>query len=556
MKQVKVIEKKLHEGITIETCDKESIYTDSGKESNSTDGSHDMYSSTEEESSPVLKTRVEQSYVLNKNVLKSKVTPTNMSLKIKLNSNSGKRQISFQEVKNDMTDQENKKPRSVHFSLVEEFKDNGHNKESTMKTGVNNTKTTKQNPRNTKALSDRKLVKTKSISHNNRSNYKKNTLEDDTDTSGYGSTSGDSSRRESLTSNKIKLQSNSDELPNESWTAVLKTTCNSRDDESEGTNDFVSKQILYLNSITFMHNFVDNFKHDLGRAMLFSKKSLKTATTQGVNIQCDSLKRDFKSGCKIFPALNAAWPNAANPWIIRERKIIENPKNKYKYQWPVEDMVKNATDFGCLLIPAGVPKPTVKTESNLDQNAQWRIVFPAAECYLESQLAHSHMRCYLFTLLLHKTFMDRETSQTGIDVSLFKQHLFWKCEENFAKWPEDRLGESLKSFLKSLYAHFVKSKLPNYFMDSCNELRNIPMSTRLKFQWQLKNFLETPVMHMLYAINKLKYNTIEFYPAFNCQRLYDILISENPMVLLTPRLPISENSQVNDINVNVSITSK
>lgn len=404
------------------------------------------------------------------------------------------------------------------------------------------------------------------------SDYRKsapdNAFAEDTETSGYRSNSssrhnessetesdyGYSTITEAATPKRIGLSDHSNlamtsgVLPDDTWTPLELRTLEDWSDEEIDTEDTSSKLSLsknlyerryYLNSLGFMSNFVDSFIINLGSGLGLTQDAINSALTQGASIYCDAMRNGSKIGYEIFPALIAAWPNAANQWIIRERKIIQNPRTNFSYQWPTRYMVNKAIGFGCLLVPVGF-RP--KRGLNPEQTLQWRIIFPAAERYLESCLAHSHMRCYLFALALHKTFMENETSKIGIDASHIRNHLFWQCEDNYAKWPEDRLGESLRLFLKSFYIHFGQSRFPNYFIENCNEFKSIPKPLLLKLQRRLADILEAPVMHVLYAIEKLKYTKRDFYPPLKCHRLYDILTCKNPLRIINPNLPLVTHS--------------
>lgn len=408
-----------------------------------------------------------------------------------------------------------------------------------------------------------------------------NTAED-TETSGYRSNSSrqtESSETESdygyttiielTTPKKIELRDQSKDtassgiLPEDCWITVNEKAFDwSDDDDDEEEVDTASKLSLtrtlykthqYLNSITFMNDFVDDFTVGLGSGLGFQQDEIRNALTQGASIYCDSIRNGSNISYEVLPALLAAWPNAANQWIIRERKIINNPRTNFSYQWPTKCMVSKAIDFGCLLVPVGF-RP--KRGLNPNQRLQWKVIFPAAERYLESCLAHSHMRCYLFMLALHKTFIENDASKIGIDASHIKNHLFWQCEDNYAKWPEDRLGETLRYFLQSFYFHFRRSRFPNYFIENCNDFECVPKPVLRKVQRQLADILEAPVMHLLYALNKVKYTKKDFYPAFNIRRLYDILTCKNPLHIINPYLSVhsatsnNESSDSEEENIN------
>lgn len=381
-----------------------------------------------------------------------------------------------------------------------------------------------------------------------------NSAAEDTESSGYRSTTsskqsetesdyGYSTITESTTLRKVEFNaistpsSSSGVVPDQCWRPVQMKAINYQiDDEDEETDDSASQlyeTYHYLSSIHFMDHFKNNFM-DIGTGLGMTKDAIIGALTQGASIYCDTLKNSIKVGYEIFPAFIASWPNAANEWIIRERKVVQNPRTNLLYQWPTKHMVNRAIGFGCLLVPIGFrPKRGV----NPNQTMQWKITFPAAERYLESYLAHSHIRCYLFALTLHKTFMENKKAKMGIDASHLKNHLFWQCEDNYVRWPEDRLGEALRIFLKSFFSHFGRARFPNYFIDTCNEFKSIPKPELAKHRKQLHDILEAPVMHVLYALDKIKYTKKEFYPAFNCRRLYNILTCKNPLRILNPNIP-------------------
>lgn len=380
------------------------------------------------------------------------------------------------------------------------------------------------------------------------------TAAEDTETSGYRSTTssklsetesdyGYSTITESTTPRRVtlnatsKLSSTSAVLPDQCWYSVQKKAIKyDSDDEDAETDDSESplyETYHYLSSIQFMDHFTDNFM-DIGMGLGMTREAIANALTQGASIYCDTLKNGNKVGCEIFPAFIAAWPNAANQWIIRERKINQNPRTNLMYQWPTKHMVNKAIGFGCLLVPVGFrPKRGI----NANQTMQWRITFPAAERYLESYLAHSHIRCYLFALTLHKAFMENRKAKMGIDASHLKNHLFWQCEDNYVRWPEDRLGEALRIYLQSFFAHFGHAKFPNYFIDNCNDFKSVPKPELAKHRKQLHDILEAPVMHLLYALDKIKYTKKEFYPVFKCKQLYNILTCKNPLRIINPNIP-------------------
>ncbi|XP_049867138.1 uncharacterized protein LOC126367593 [Pectinophora gossypiella] len=531
-------------------ADNDSVYTDSEKESNDSD--EGPYVRKGEEllqklESKLLKAHVNDGYVKHSNL---KLNPVELSGR---RGSGPVKQLSVQVEKSKLTNINSMQRSNAPLREETEKKDTFDEEAKPRKSILKNTR---------RPSGPFKEVKNKMQVPDMRKVTSENTVAEDTETSGYRSTSssrqnessetesdyGYSTITESTTPKKLELHepsnysAGSGVLPEECWSTVQVRAFDSwtddEDDEDNAPKISLSRNLFetyhYLGSQNFMNNFVDNFIINLGSGLGLSQDAINNALTQGASVYCDTIKNGIRMGTEIFPALIAAWPNAANQWIIRERKIIQNPRTNFSYQWPTKYMVSKAIGFGCLLVPVGFRS---KRGHNPEQTLQWKIIFPAAERYLESCLAHSHMRCYLFALALQKTFLENEGSKIGIDAGHIKNHLFWQCEDNYAKWPEDRLGETLRLFLRTFYVHFGQGRFPNYFIESCNDFKSIPRPLLLKQQRRLADILEAPVMHLLSALDKLKYAKKEFYPPLNCHRLYDILTCKNPLRLINPNLP-------------------
>ncbi|CAH0406521.1 unnamed protein product [Chilo suppressalis] len=546
----------------------DSIYADSEKESNDSDDG--IYSSKGEALLSKLKSKIDEAG--NIGTLKTNYKKGNSSLPGRRSSGPIK-QVSLQVAKSNINKLNELRKNNLVLSEEAELKNYINDKHDD---NIEFDDTSK--PRKSILKKSRRPSGPTKTAKFNKSNYVEirstpidSTISEDTETSGYRSNSsrqneisesesdyGYSTITEATTPKQVKLSSPSNTsetcgvLHDKTWTAVQMQAIDWSDDEEE-LDDTASTLSLsrnlyethyYLCSVGFMHDFVDNFILNLGSVLGISQESISDAMTQGASIYCDTKRNSSTVGIEVFPALNAAWPNTANQWIIRERKIIQNPRTNFSYQWPTKYMVNKTIGFGCFLVPIGF-RP--KRGLNSSQSLQWKVTFPAAERYLESCLAHAHMRCYLFALALQKTFMDNETSKIGFDASHLKNHLFWQCEDNYAKWPEHRLGESLRLFLSSLYVRFGQGRFPNYFIENCNDFKSIPRPLLLKLQKRLSNILESPVMHVLGALSKLKYTTEEFYPPFEVHELYEILISKDPLRLVNPYLPVA-SSKIYDNN--------
>lgn len=540
----------------------DSLYTDSEKESNDSDES--PCSSKGEAMLQKIKNRLNASNVQTLEPNHLKLIPT-MSEDIGRRRSGPIKQVSMQVEKNSIAnmnklkkandllfeDDENRIDFELDNKVISEDKDAKPRKSILKNTRRLSGPIPDGKP---KQIFDTKLISADIIAEDTEtSGYRSNSSSRQNETSENESDYGYSTITESTTPKRVELSSQSNNshssgvLPDETWLTIQTRAVDWSDEEDE-IEDSTSKLSIsrdlyetnhFLSSIGFMGNFVDNFIINLGSVLGFSQDAVKNALTQGASVYCDTIRQGNNIGNEVFPALIASWPNTANQWIIRERKIIQNPRTNFSYQWPTKYMVSKTIGFGCLLVPIGF-RP--KRGLNDDQKLQWKIIFPAAERYLESCLAHAHMRCYLFALALHKSFfMESETSKIGIDSSHIKNHLFWQCEDNYARWPEHRLGETLRMFLRSFYVHFGHRRFPNYFIESCNDFKSIPKPLLLKQQRRLADILEAPVTHLLCAIDKLKYTKKEFYPTFNVHRLYDILTSKNPLRILNPNLPIPNN---------------
>lgn len=75
----------------------------------------------------------------------------------------------------------------------------------------------------------------------------------------------------------------------------------------------------------------------------------------------------------------------------------------------------------------------------------------------------------------------------GLKTQHLRYILFWMCEHNFKDWQEERLGNKLKAYFKTLYNCLSTENLPHYFVDKCNMIETIP--ERYLRQIQVRNAL-------------------------------------------------------------------
>jgi hypothetical protein len=313
-------------------------------------------------------------------------------------------------------------------------------------------------------------------------------------------------------------------------------------DGDDGGNYKVGKKLFetryYLNSIIFMRGFADVFSDRLGVSLGFTS-GLDSATLQGTKIYCDTIhnapdSRPIKIRNEIIPTIfSAIWPKEALKWKVRPRKRVSDPRPDAVYTWPTQDMLDQVHSLGCHLLPLGY-MPT--RGRNKEQFLEWQLAFPEAERQLESWLTHAQVRCLLFSMALYKSFLEPLNMQLGLLPTHIRTLLFWQCERNYAAWPDDRPGETLRKFLEKMYEAIMQQDLPDYFIHRRNLFESTPSTHLLKVQEKLLRIRENLVIHTLLAVRNLRYVDSSFYPAFDCKRLYHIITTDNLVTLLNPLL--------------------
>jgi hypothetical protein len=332
---------------------------------------------------------------------------------------------------------------------------------------------------------------------------------------------------------------NTSEIPKQCFHAIDVPVYDYDDDSStfkDRRNLFETR--YYLNSIIFMRSFVDIFSDKLAMPLGF-KSGLESATLQGTKIYCDIVNKGhdskpIKIRTEIIPTIfSAIWPKEALKWKTRMRNRVPDPRPDKVYTWPTQPMLDQVQSLGCHLFPLGY-MPT--RGRNNEQYLEWQLAFPEAERYLETWLTHSQVRCLLFSLAVYKTFLEPLNMQMGLLPTHIRTLLFWHCERNYAAWPEDRPGETLRKLLEKLYEAIMQKNLPDYFIPRRNLFESTPRTHLLKVQEKLLRIRENLVMHTLLAVRNLRYLDTSFYPAFDCKRLYHIITTDNLATLLNPLL--------------------
>lgn len=300
----------------------------------------------------------------------------------------------------------------------------------------------------------------------------------------------------------------------------------------------------YLNSRAFLEYFIGIFQDKLASDMGVSANDLTAATRKGPII--------YTGDWKIVPAIACPWPKEAFEWMHRQREIKEHRVTRHRFQWPTPAMVNKVVSFGCHVIPVGfAPKNGINAQADLE----WKIVFPEAERYLESCLASTQIKVYMLTKALLKTFFEQhvDTKYNTFTSEHLRTHLFWQCENNYAAWPEDYLGEALIRFLNALLEQIKKQRLPDYFLPGRNLFDNIPDRVLAELHKRILRITENPVMHVMIALKNLKFYP-GLFPKFNFKKLYATFMVDNPLKLVNPmfrtkketNLELSEESEFDD----------
>jgi hypothetical protein len=300
----------------------------------------------------------------------------------------------------------------------------------------------------------------------------------------------------------------------------------------------------YLNSVLYMKSFEIIFADKIGASLGFTR-ALDSATAQGPKILCDITQtnhdsKPIKIRHEIFPTLKSAdWPEQADGWKTRKRKVTPTSMPGVQYRWPSEDMMEDLKNFGCHLLPVGYMPTRGK---NGEQFMEWQLAFPEAERYLEARLTHTQFRCFLFTMALYKTFLEPLNIHQGLLPTHIRTLLFWQCERGHSKWPEDRQGNILRKFLDAMYDAIKHMRLDDYFIEKRNLFESTPRTHLLKVQEKLLRIRENPVMHMLIALRNLRYTDSAFYPVLDYKKLYDIITRDNQTSNPRPQQSITPNT--------------
>ncbi|KAJ8984938.1 hypothetical protein NQ317_012188 [Molorchus minor] len=307
------------------------------------------------------------------------------------------------------------------------------------------------------------------------------------------------------------------------------------DSETEFSEEDFFETVSYIDSKGFMNYFKNAlFPHSLGRALGFDELAISEAKSIPGKIFCNlSDEDDNPIPCEIIPSVAIDWPGEQTfEFIMREdRPTITDRRTGYRYRWPTDEMLKEIKSLSCVLIPKGY---WLKKGSYQDANIEWEIAFPKAERYIETRMSHSQMRCFLFLLTIHKTYIEPVSYQHGLLPEHIRCHMYWECESNYRDWPEHRLGTKLTKIIANLISNLSKGILPDYFIKQKNLFENIPKKYLQFAQKVFHDILQSPAMYFIKALRNLRYTSAKFYPPLDFKELYKILTHTQGIKIINP----------------------
>lgn len=285
--------------------------------------------------------------------------------------------------------------------------------------------------------------------------------------------------------------------------------------DTSADNCFTTKKVL--NSAAFKANFCDVLIDKLSQDLNLNKYSLQSSVVHEefivisqpvvVNFVTSVIEiEDWSEHLKI--------------------NTKSNRRSSHSIEWPTQHMEKIIHILPCVLVAKGYVE---FTEENQDYEKEWKIEFPKAEEYLLLHMMHSHVRCYLFALIVYKSFIEKEINSASLGPKHLLHLLFWRVNKDFLGWPEDKPGETLINFFKILYKKLQNKFLRDFFIRSRNLFANSYVKDLHKAQTIIKLFLDNPVPYIMKAMKNLKIDD-NFYCTFNYPALNTILTTYNKTI--------------------------
>ncbi|XP_018562280.1 uncharacterized protein LOC108904279 [Anoplophora glabripennis] len=322
-----------------------------------------------------------------------------------------------------------------------------------------------------------------------------------------------------------------------SSTEVFSESDEENEEEEEVSEEDFYDTVTYIDSKGFMNYFKNAlFPNSLGRALGFDELAISEANSIPGKIFCNLTDEDDNPiPCEVIPSVAIEWPAEQTfEFIMREeRPTITDRRTGYRYRWPTDDMLKEIKSLNCVLVPKGYWS---KKGNYQDANIEWEIAFPKAERYIETRMSHAQIRCFLFLLSIHKTFIEPVSLQHGLLTEHIRCHMYWECESNYRDWPEHRLGTKLLKVITNLTNRLSKGVLPDYFIKQKNLLENIPKKYLQFAQRIFHDVLQSPAVYFMRALRNLRYTSGKFYLPLDHKELYKIVAQSQGIKIINPNL--------------------
>lgn len=297
----------------------------------------------------------------------------------------------------------------------------------------------------------------------------------------------------------------------------------------------------YISSRGYMKHFQSNmFPNQVAKEIGFSDEETVAAQIIPGKVFCslDDVPVD------VIPAIPAEWPSEQTfSFAAKSDRLNEKRKQSV---FPTPSMISDIQKLKCALVPKGY----FKKEVRMDSDIEWEICFPQAQRYLESYMSHAQLKCMLFLLTIHKTYIEPKTSQYGLLPEHIRNFILWECEMNYTDWPEHRLGAKMLYLIESFNRNYIaKGNLPDYFIKEKNLFDNIPKKYLRFAQKVFHDILQSPLMYFIQSLRSLRYaNGKSFYPPFDFDMAYKIVTCTEFMD--------NVNSQQAEVNNNENSNNK
>lgn len=274
----------------------------------------------------------------------------------------------------------------------------------------------------------------------------------------------------------------------------------------------------YFSSERYLECFEDDFEDlvsILGKQRLADTCVIQTPAILASELMIEEIGPKFNT--EFIPTMILKeWPRCAFEWKLRDRKPRPDPETKTVYRWPKPHSINEVTKMGCNLVPIGHYNPT---RPNAVMKIEWQIQFARAEQLLLRSLGHTQIR---LLILVEFLIRDHLKDIPGLKNQHLRYILFWMCEHNFRDWQEERLGNKLKAYFKTLYNCLSTENLPHYFIDKCNLMDTIPERYLRQIQALIRNMKDNLPIYLMHTMRRMRTQN-DYYPQLNIKELYKLV---------------------------------